>query len=103
MFRAFVIAASLYSAGAPQFADYRPEFLDLPLKNLHRDINHSANEFMVAASAFKVAHPVNQMSSVLRFSEEVLAQSGYPVEKVRPMKDREMRENWALLVDELSR
>lgn len=101
MFRAFIIAATVYGAGAPQMADYRPDFLDAPLKNFHRDINHTVNEVVHAAYAFDAAHPIHRMNPYVDFSRYILERAGYPEERPEQRSEREVRDDWVMLKDTL--
>ncbi|MEZ5838930.1 MAG: hypothetical protein R3D02_00300 [Hyphomicrobiales bacterium] len=102
MIRAFVVAATVYSAGAPQMADYRPDFLDVPLQNFHKDINLTVKDVVHAAYQFDAAHPMHRVKPYLDFSRRILEETGYPADHPERRTENDTRADWKMLQATLS-
>lgn len=51
MFRTLLLAGFAFAWGSPQFADLRPEMLDVPLVNFHHDVRAVAQDAVYAVQS----------------------------------------------------
>lgn len=63
MFRSIIIAGFAFVWGSPQFADLRPQQLDVPLVNFHHEVKTVAGDAVYAVKSVEVVRDLRFMDS----------------------------------------
>ena len=63
MFRSVVIAGFLFLWGSPQFADMRPDALDMPLTNFHMEVKGIARDAVFAVQSVDAVRELRFMDA----------------------------------------
>lgn len=63
VFRTLLLAGFAFAWGSPQFADLRPEPLDIPLVNFHHDVRSVAADAVYAVQSVDAVRDLEFMDS----------------------------------------
>lgn len=67
MFRTLLLAGFAFAWGSPQFADLRPDMLDVPLVNFHHDVKAVARDAVYAVQSVDAVRELRFMDGYFEY------------------------------------